>query len=194
MLTHFDEKSDSIHSSLSIIQNSLSTLGDQVNLLEQHVGANEDNVQVCVTRIQQLKKDNSYLIDKVDDLENRNWRNILRFVGVHESSEGNDITGFMSWLIAQLLGRDNFPTPPITEWAHRSPTARRSGIASPRPLIVKLFNFQDKANILRIAREWKLDDGTRVYIYPDFSADLMKRRRNFDPVKPVFMSSQISSG
>lgn len=48
MLAHFDEKSDSIHSSLSRIQNSLSTLGDEVNLLEQRVGANEDNVQVCV--------------------------------------------------------------------------------------------------------------------------------------------------
>ncbi len=184
MLTHFDVKSDSIHSSLSSIQNSLSTLGDQVNLLEQRVSANEDNVQVCVTRIQQLEKDNSYLIDKVDNLENRSRRYNLRFVGVQESSEGNDITGFMSRLIPQLLGQDNFPTLPIIEWAHRSPTVHQSGRASLRPVMVKLLNFQDKLKILRIAREKKLEyNGTRVYIYPDFSADLIKRRRSFDPVK-----------
>ncbi len=183
MLTHFDVNRLH-HSSLSSIQNSLSTLGDQVNLLEQRVSANEDNVQVCVTRIQQTEKDNSYLIDKVDNLENRSRRYNLRFVGVQESSEGNDITGFMSRLIPQLLGQDNFPTLPIIEWAHRSPTVRQSGRASLRPVMVKLLNFQDKLKILRIAREKKLEyNGTRVYIYPDFSADLIKRCRSFDPVK-----------
>uniref|UniRef100_A0A671RZG0 Uncharacterized protein n=1 Tax=Sinocyclocheilus anshuiensis TaxID=1608454 RepID=A0A671RZG0_9TELE len=154
------------------------------NSLNQRVGTNEDNVQVCVTRIQQLEKDNSYLIDKVDHLEKRSRRYNLRFVGVQESSEGNDITGFMSKLIPQLLGRDNFPTPPISEWAHRSPTAHQSGRASLRPIMVMLLNFQEKVQILRISRERKLEyNGTRVYIYQDFSADLMKRRRSFDPVK-----------
>ncbi|KAL1265745.1 hypothetical protein QQF64_003772 [Cirrhinus molitorella] len=184
MLTHFDAKSDSIHSSLSSISISLSTLGDQVNLLEQRVSANEDNVQACVTRVQTLDKENSYLIDKVDELENRSRRNNLRFVGVKESSEGNDIAGFMSRLIPLILGQDNFSTPPIIEWAYRSPTERQSGRASSRPVMVKLLNFQDKLKILRIAREKKLEyNGTRIYIYPDFSADLMKRRRSFDPVK-----------
>ncbi|KAF4115145.1 hypothetical protein G5714_002634 [Onychostoma macrolepis] len=90
----------------------------------------------------------------------------------------------MSRLITQLLGQDNFPTPPIIEWAHRSPTVRQSGRASPRPVMVKLLNFQDKLKILRIAREKKLEySGMHVFIYPDSSADLMKKRRSFDPVK-----------
>uniref|UniRef100_A0A8C2ER77 L1 transposable element RRM domain-containing protein n=1 Tax=Cyprinus carpio TaxID=7962 RepID=A0A8C2ER77_CYPCA len=185
MLAHFDVKMDVIHSRLTSIQNSLSTLGDQVNLLEQRVGANEDNVQVCVARIQQMEKDNFYLLDKVDDLENRSRRSNLRFVGVRESSEGSDIAGFMSRLIPQLLGQDNFSTPLIIEWAHRSPTVRQSDRASPRPIMIKLLNFQDKVKILRIAREKKKLEynGTRIYIYPDFSADLMKKRRSFDSVK-----------
>lgn len=119
MLT-FDVKTESIHCCLNSIQNSLGTMGDQVDLLEQRIGANEDNVQECVARIQQLEKDNFYLIDKVDDLENRSRRSNLRFVGVKESVEGNDITGFMSRLIPQLLGQDNFPNPLFIEWAHRS--------------------------------------------------------------------------
>lgn len=63
MLTHFDAKVDPIQHSLSSIQNSLSTLREQVNLLEQRVGANADSVQEFIARVQQLEKDNTYLMD-----------------------------------------------------------------------------------------------------------------------------------
>lgn len=121
MLTHFDAKMDPIQSSLSSIQNSLTTLGEQVNLLKQRVGANEDNVHDLAACVHTLEKDN--LTDKVYDLENQSRRSTFRFAGIQESLEGNDIIGFMFWLMPLLLGQDNFPTPPITERAHRSLTA-----------------------------------------------------------------------
>ncbi|KAJ4939396.1 hypothetical protein JOQ06_028845, partial [Pogonophryne albipinna] len=185
MLTHIDSKMDPIQSSLSRIHNSLSSLGDQVNLLEQRVGANEDNVHECVARVKQLEKDNSFLMSKVDDLENRSRRSNLRFVGIQESAEGSDIIGFMSQLIPQLLGPDAFPTLPIIERAHRSPTARQNSRASPRAIMIELLNFQDKVKILRLAREKKSLDynGKHISIYPDFSPELTRRRRSFDPVK-----------
>lgn len=185
MLTLFDAKVDPIQSSLSSIQDSLTTLGEQVNLLEQRVGANEDNLQEFVARVQQLEKSNSYLLDKVDDLENRSRRCNLRFVGVHETAEGGDIVGFMCQLITQLLGRSNFPTTPIIERAHRTPSVQQSDGASPRSIMITLLNFQDKVKILRLAREKKTLEysESRIFIYPDFSADLTRRRRNFDPVK-----------
>ncbi|KAK9979857.1 hypothetical protein ABG768_013265, partial [Culter alburnus] len=91
----------------------------------------------------------------------------------------------MSRLTPQILGQDNFPTPLIIDWAHRSPTVRQSNRASSRSIMFKLLNFQDKVKILRIAREKKKleHNGTRIYIYPDFSTELMKRRKGFDPVK-----------
>ncbi|KAJ4920427.1 hypothetical protein JOQ06_013927 [Pogonophryne albipinna] len=185
MLTHIDSKMDPIQSSLSRIQNSLSSLGDQVNLLEQRVGANEDNVHECVARVKQLEKDNSFLMSKVDDLENRSQRSNLRFIGIQESAEGSDIIGLMSRLIPQLLGQDAFPTLPIIERAHRSPTARQNSCASPRAIMIELLNFQDKVKILRLAREKKSLDynGKHISIYPDVSPELTRRHRSFDPVK-----------
>lgn len=184
MLAHFDSKVDPIQSSLIKIQTSLATLGDQVELLEQRVGANEDNVTDAVTRLQQLEKNNSYLIDKLDDLENRSRRSNLRFIGVQESAESGDMVGFMSRLIPQLLGQVNFSTPLIIERAHRSPTIRQNGRDKPRPILIKMLNFQDKVKIMRLAREKKLEyNGSRISIYPDFSAELMKKRRCFDSVK-----------
>lgn len=185
MLSHFDAKVDPIQSSLTSIQNSMTMLGEQVQLLEQRVGANEDIGHELVVRVKQLEKDNAYLLDKVDDLENRSRRSNLRFVGVQETAEGDDMIGFMSRLIPQLLGRDAFPTPVIIERAHRSPTARQSDQVGPRSILINLLNFQDKVKILRIARDKKILEfkGKRIFIYPDFSPDLTRRRRSFDPVK-----------
>ncbi|KAJ4933513.1 hypothetical protein JOQ06_030339 [Pogonophryne albipinna] len=122
-------------------------------------------------------------MSKVGDLENRSRRSNLRFVGIQESAEGSDIIGFMSRLIPQLLGPDAFPTLPIIERAHRSPTARQNSRA--RAIMIELLNFQDKVKILRLAREKKSLDynGKHISIYPDFSPELTRRRRSFDPVK-----------
>lgn len=56
-------------SSLSSIQNSFTTLGEQVNLLEQHAEANEDNVQKFIARVQQLLER-----QLIVGLKSINWR------------------------------------------------------------------------------------------------------------------------
>lgn len=102
MMTYFDTKVDTIFGTLNRIERSLSTLGDRVSQLEQRVGFNEDNLSDLSTWVKQLEKDNSYLMDKVENLENRSRSANLRFVRIPESTEGRDILGFM------LLGKDNF--------------------------------------------------------------------------------------
>lgn len=72
------------------------------------------------TRVKQLEKDYSYLMDKVEDLENRSRSANLRFVRAPESAEGRDMLRFMARLIPQLLVQDNFPTPSAIERAHHS--------------------------------------------------------------------------
>lgn len=186
MLSHFDSKMDHIQTSLNTIHGSLSTLGDQISELEQRVGSNEDNISDLEKRVKTLEKENSYLKDKVEDAENRSRSSNLRFLHIPERAEGRDILGFMNQLIPRLLGKDNFPTPPNIERVHRSPTARRQDFgAGPRPILVKFLNFQDKLKILRLAQVKKelTFNGVRVHIYPDFSAGLLQRRRQFDPIK-----------
>lgn len=124
-------------------------------------------------------------MDKIQDLENGSRASNLGFVRIPDLMEGRDILGFMSKLIPQLFGPQNFSTPPATERAHRTPTFRHHDRAGPPPILIELLNFQEKVKILRLAREKKelLHQGHRIYIDPDFSADLVKKRRSFDPVK-----------
>ncbi len=68
MIAYFDSKVDPIVSTLNGIHNSLSTLGDHVSHLEQRVGANEDVLSDITTRMKQLETNNTYLLNKVDDL------------------------------------------------------------------------------------------------------------------------------
>lgn len=195
MLSHFDVKMDCIQQSLSTLQSSLSTLGEHVSELEQRVSTNEDNILDYDKRMKSLESDNSYLREKLEDVENRSRAYNLRFVHVPENSEGKDIHGFMGELIQLLLGHENFPTPPVIERAHRSPIlqSKKQKAGRPRPIMVKLLSLQDRRKILRVAREKKeLEfNGGRVYIFPDFSAGLLTKRRQFDNVKKKLRDLQM---
>lgn len=187
LVAYLDTKVEPILHRLDEIKGSLSTLGDQVGQLEQRVGANEDNVTDLTTRISQLEKNNAYLLEMIDGLENRSRSLNLRFIRVPETVEKKDPIGFMAGLIPKLLGEENFPTPLSIEKAHRNPASSKNDISKthPRPILIKLQHFQDKIKILRLAREKKelFYNGSRIYIFPDYSAELMRRRKAFNPVK-----------
>ena len=181
MFSHFDAKMDTIQSGLQTIQGSLSTLGDHVSQLEQRVSSNKDNLTELQKHVKTLVSENSYLRDKIEDAYN------LRFLHVPEKSEGQDILGFMKGLIQLLLGAENFKLPPVIERAHRYPTMVQTNVQKPgpRPILGKLLSLQDKQQILRLSREKNelKYKGNRVHIFPDFSAGLVIKRRQFDNIK-----------
>ncbi|KAJ8269440.1 hypothetical protein COCON_G00120470 [Conger conger] len=183
MISHMDLKHDTIKASLNKIEGSLATLGEHVDELEQRVGSNEDNLQDLTQRTKQLEKNNAHLKERAEDAENRSRASNLRFISVPDKSEGKDILG-LKLLIPQLLGEANFPTP--DERCHRSPTfLKQNSRAGPRPILVKFLHFQEKLKIMKLSRGKKelVYNGTRVHIYPDFSAGLVQKRRQFDPLK-----------
>lgn len=193
MLTHINSKVDPIQTGLTNIQTSLFTLGSQVELLEGRTSTNENNIDDLTERVRALEADNTHLREKVDDLENRSRRSNLRVVGIPESAEGTDMIRFMSQLIPSLLGPENFPISPIIERAHRSPAQRPNDRDTPRPIVMKMLNFQDKMKIIRLAREKKKVElnGSRIYFNPDFSADLARRHKSFAGIKRELRERKI---
>ncbi len=179
LLSHFDSIMDNIQTSLNTINGKLSTLGDQVTELEHRVSSNQDNISDLEKRVKTIEEENAYLREKVDAAENRSQAYNLRFLHVPEKAEGRDIVGFMLQLIPSLLGKENFPSPLTLDKVHRTPTFRhQDSNAGPRPILVKLLNFQDKVKILQLAREKKelMFNGVRVHIFPDFSTALLQKR------------------
>lgn len=200
MVSHLSAKIDPIQESLQSIKTSLSTLGDHVSTLEQRVSTNEDDLDDLKRRMEALEKDNTYLRDKIEDAENRSRAHNLRLLHVPEKAEGSDIHGFVIKLITQLLGAENFATPPAIENAHRTPvrltnrtTTNKTGQRAPsdnkkpapRPIYVKFLSLRERKHILNLSKEKQelYYDGKRVYIYPDYSVATMNKRRQFDDVK-----------
>lgn len=121
---------------LNCIEVSLSTLEEHVSELEQRVGANDGNVKDLPTRVKKLEEDNSCLLDKAEDLENRSRFSNLRFVRISKSVEGRDMLGFMAGLIPQPLGQDNFLNLLTIEGARLTPTSRHNDRSSSRPILI----------------------------------------------------------
>lgn len=208
MISHIDSKIDSLRPSLEKMDDSLHMLGDQVNEIQLRVSANEDNIAELVKRVKLLEKENTDLKAWTEDAENRSRRSNLRFIGIPEKAEAKDILGFMGHLIPQLLGETNFSVPPTIERCHRIGIMDNVNAKGPRPILVKFQHFQDKLKIMKLARDKKdllqykaravNQEGSlkevRVYIYPDFSAGVVQRRREFDTVKKKFRDRDIEYG
>uniref|UniRef100_A0A3Q3EIB2 L1 transposable element RRM domain-containing protein n=1 Tax=Labrus bergylta TaxID=56723 RepID=A0A3Q3EIB2_9LABR len=155
--------------------------GEQVNELEHRVSSNEDDITDLARRVKVLEKENTDLKAWVEDAENRSRRSNLRFIGIPRGPR----------VITSLVKRIS---PPVIERCHRTAVKDNSRAKGPRPILVKLHYFQDKMKIMKLSREKKEPPqykGARVYIYPDFSAGLIQRRRGFDAVKKKLRDRDI---
>lgn len=186
---HIDKKTADIQNTLTKIESSLSTLSEQVQEMETRVSANEDDIKETCDRIDKMEKLITLLKDKTDDLENHSRRSNVRILNVPEQSEGRDTVGFLERFIPQLMGRDNFTSPVTLERVHRvGKISDRQ-----RPIIAKFLNFRDKEKVLQLARSKGeiIYKNKKISFYPDYSADLQRRRHGFTGVKRMLREKQV---
>ena len=141
-----------------------------------------------------LAKENDALKEKVAYLENYTRRQNIRIVGIPENAEGPRPSEFITKLLIDVFGEDNFEKPPSVDRAHRSLAPKPvDGDNRPRPFIVKLHHFQTKELILRLARQkGPLSyNGSRFHIFPDYSPDINKRRAAFSESKKKLHAAKI---
>lgn len=144
-----------------------------------------------------LRKDNLFLKEKVDDLENRSRRSNLRVVGIPEKLEGSDPIKFMTAFFEEVLGKEFFTNPPVLSRAHRvGPSPFNDAKAKPRVFLVLFHFFQDKHRILRFSRQKRelFFRGHRVFFHEDFSVELGKKRAAFKHVKSLFYGKGVRFG
>lgn len=131
-----------------------------------------------------LTKENEQLLIKVDDLENRSRRCNIRITGLPEGAEANQPTSFIETCLGEILGPDAFPHPLTVDRAHRLAVQRRQD-GAPRPFIACIHRFQMKQRIMQLAREKGPLSyrGSEIHIYPDYSAEVARKRAAFAPIK-----------
>lgn len=189
-----DKKSAELHSSIDDLKSSMNDLLLRTTEAEMRISTVEDTVARHDQVLIELQKDNAYLKNKVDQMENQSRRSNIRVVGLKEDSEGRDPVRFFTQWIPDVLGIINFTKPLEIERAHRTSAPKPRPEEPPRAVLVRFLRFQDREKILQLARA-KGDitfDGKRVSLFPDMSADLARRRKQFRPAAKALKEKNIT--
>ncbi|KAK7916033.1 hypothetical protein WMY93_011794 [Mugilogobius chulae] len=193
-----DNKMTEINESISELKDVLNGLTTRVNEAEERIGAAEDQLAQLSSQAAKLSKDNAFLLEKVESLENHSRRNNIRLVNLREGCEGNDPVAFFTNWLPDTLGREQFTEPLLIERAHRTLAPKPAADEKPRPVLIRLLKYRDREKILHTAAKRAKEfngpimfENKPLFFFPDLSASLVKRRKEFDHVKKDLRSRGI---
>ncbi|KAJ1192139.1 hypothetical protein NDU88_001453 [Pleurodeles waltl] len=149
----------SIHLDIAGFQSRVLGLEQRVSLVEAHATSSRDRDQELL-----------YLRSKVTDLEDRSRRDNVRFLGLPEAIEGEDMHLFLRETLSKLTGI-TFDPPLDFQRAHRLSPKRPNATARPRPIIDCLLCHMQACQIIQRARAHGSCQmgGQEIWITADFS-------------------------
>lgn len=126
-------------------------------------------------------------------MENRMRRCNIWLIGLPEGAEGKDPSTYLEQLFINTYGREASSPMLTVERAHRMPARPPPMGAPPRTFIAKLLNYKDRDAALWMARvKGNIPVGnSKVAIFPDFSADIQKRRQGFMEAKRMLRTHNL---
>lgn len=155
-----------------------------IRSLEDGASHYSDRVVELETQLTSLSSQVKQLSSKVEDLESRQRRDNCRIIGVEESLGDIRMERSVAKLLQDALGLDYTPT---LDRAHRSLLPKPKQGDPPRPIVVKFHYFQEKMDVLRraLSRRPVLHNNKPIYIYPDYTAAVRKRRAAFKEAREL---------
>uniref|UniRef100_A0A3Q0R454 L1 transposable element RRM domain-containing protein n=1 Tax=Amphilophus citrinellus TaxID=61819 RepID=A0A3Q0R454_AMPCI len=176
---------DSIEARLTTLQREHSEAQHRLDDIDAALSSTDVRVSALEATCSELAAANVLLKAKLNDLEGRSHRQNIRIVGIKEGEEGGRPTEFVSKLISELFGQDNFPRPVKIDRAHRALRPKPPTHERPRIIIARVHNVRDVMNILRLSRQQAplLYHGQRLSIFPDYTAEVSAQRQAFNTVR-----------
>lgn len=187
---------DHLAEECNLIRNDLDKIRGRMTETESRVSATEDLTATHATSIAELQRTVQSLVAKSDDAENRLRRNNVRVLGLPEGEEGDHPAVFAEEFFKNLLGFTDVPPTYVVERAHRVPTGRVIPGSPPRPFLVRFLNYRDRDRILSEARKHPTlkHCNSSILLFPDFSADLQRKRKTFNDVRRRLRDKNIKYG
>lgn len=183
-----------VQADISFIRHDLQNVRERLSAAEERISTVEDAIPPLSKEVKTHTAQIAALFLKTDDFENRLRRNNVRLIGVPEKAEGSNPGDFFEQWLAQAIGREKLSPLYAVERAHRVPTRLPPPGAPPRPVLVRVLHYKDRDVILRAARDLPelAIDNSRISIFPDFSAEVQRRRMQFIAVKKRLRDLQIA--
>lgn len=194
MKSAIDSGFDKLKASLFSLKSALSAISDRVSTTEGTIEAHEKRLNELERRHESLASQCKLQQAKIDDLEARSHRQNIRIIGIKEKAENSRLTEFVAKLLPEQLGEEHFNHPVDVGRAHRTAAPAKDG--KPRANVARLHRFQVKELVLRLARAKAplRYDGRPVYIFPDLTSAIMKKRMAFQHIKEKCRARKIRCG
>ncbi|XP_024858516.1 uncharacterized protein LOC112449922, partial [Kryptolebias marmoratus] len=176
---------DSIEARLTTLQKEHSEAQHRLDDIDTALSSTDARVAALEATCCELAAANGLLKTKVNDLEGRSRRQNIRIVGIKEGEEDGHPTEFVSKLISELLGHDNFPKPVKVDRAHRGLRPKPLPNDRLRIIIARVHNDRDVMNILRLSCQQAplLYQGQRVSIFPDYTTEVSAQQLAFNSMR-----------
>lgn len=176
----FRQKFDTFTQTLTELRSTLTTTA--VTSIEEATMSQETRLTCAEKQCADIMEECKRLRDKCNDIESHSRHINIRLIGVADREENGRPTEFITELLPNLLGAENFMKPIQTDREHRA--LRRLRDDRPRAFVVRLYHYQTKELTLKLAREKSLEyKGKRVHIFPDLTSDVLKQRSRFAEIK-----------
>lgn len=189
MNTRFNTLDCTLHQ----VQTSLADHTSRISDLEGFAADHESRITDLEKQCTELLEINKSTKRKLIDLENRSRRCNIKITGLPEKVEKGNPTQFVTELLPQLLGANNFTSGLKVDRAHRigPPAAGRQ-----RTMIARIHHPPEKEKILKLARLHAplTYNGARISVYPDFSPKVTEQRRAFDGAKKKLRDAGVKHG
>lgn len=173
-----DSKLDTILKPVTEVSEKIDNVLERLGTVEQRVSDLEDRCTANAPRLDSVETALKKAMERLDNIENQSRRQNVRIVGLKEGIEGKNPVDFFEKWIPEVLGMQG-DTVKI-ERAHRAgPPLRTGDKEASRAVLVRLHNYSDKLSILYAARaKGRIKvEGRDVSFYQDFSAEVVKKRR-----------------
>lgn len=193
--TH-DQKLEAIWATTSATDSKLAEITNRISQVESRIRFLEDATESLKANPTATAAEVEVLRQKLDDIENRERRNNLRFIGFPEGSEEGDALSFLGRVTPEIMNID-FARGLEIDRAHRIGALRKSPDsdrpAPARPIIARFLRFQDRERIAEAARKmgkitWK---GQRVMVFADYSKMVNEKRMKFNECKKLLNEKRI---
>ncbi|XP_041475263.1 uncharacterized protein LOC121423826 [Lytechinus variegatus] len=182
----------------------LSSTLDQQN---EKLSACSMQIEDLEKQVKKLKLDNTQLVNKIDDLENRGRRNNLIFHGIPEQAHGpgsrEDVAVTLQKVLQDFVGLS--ASEYKIERCHRTPTGPpiqprdQAGDQDLKPRIIHacFSSFADKEQVRKACiQKFKVKDakfhGRKLFVAEDFSKRvMMQRKEKMDELKKLKENGQF---
>lgn len=181
-----------VTSAITALEGKVAEVKQDVSEHTQRIGEAENRVMAAEEELEGVRvelastvKRLTHLEMKTDDLENRSRRKNLRMFGLKEGAEGTrPLLDFIREMLPRWLGLSADQTP-VLERVHRTLAPAKPN--QHRAVLIRFWKFQDRETVYRLSSQKNiLHDGAKITLVQDFSAETMRKRREFNTARKLF--------